>query len=65
VPDRQTSEQVFDGCAIGEIGGLLGVADNFFETPKEEHFDVNGGRRSSHREIVARPASRGQRLRVG
>ncbi len=54
-------EQPLDGRARGQVGGILGAADELFDASKEEDLDADGLGDSSHIRIVARAARKRER----
>ena len=56
---RIEGEEVLDGGSIVEVQRFFGLADNIFQTAKEEHFDANRLRNRGHTGIVARAAASG------
>jgi hypothetical protein len=47
-------EKRFDRRTIGKLNRIFRMADNFFESPEEEHFDPRGLYRETHWRIVTR-----------
>ena len=54
------SEELFDGCGIGELDRVFSAADEFSEAAEEEDFDASGLGNGGHRGIVTRAQEWGQ-----